>query len=221
MKIKSIVAFFQQFYNMPLILKETTDQASIACWETTEDLLFFEGYLSYRSTASNPLRKIQQMSARMALFQLDAEFPFTSVQEDQNRKPILKDGSLEFSLTHTRKMAAAILSSSHIVGIDVERIDPRVLRIASKFLHPDELRGLSVDEEERVSQLTLMWAIKETVFKCFGKSAIDFSHDIRISEISFNDACSKIDFLPLGIENANVPFKRIGDHWLAYMAWKK
>jgi phosphopantetheinyl transferase len=221
MKIKSIVAFFQQFYNMPLILKETNDQASFACWETTEDLMFFEDQLPYRSTANNPLRKLQQMSARMALFQLDPAFPFGCVSEHQNGKPILKDGALEFSLTHTRKMAAAILSSSHIVGIDIERIDPRVLRIESKFLHPQEILRLAADEEERVLELTLLWTIKETVYKCFGRNAVDFSHDIFIKGISADQGFATIDFLPLKIENSIVSFKRVADHWLAYMAWEK
>ncbi|NBT14970.1 MAG: 4'-phosphopantetheinyl transferase superfamily protein [Chitinophagia bacterium] len=221
MKIVSIVAFFQQFYNMPLILKETSDKASFACWETTEDLLFFEDKLPYRSTAANPQRKIQQMSARMALFQLDPAFPFSSVQMETNRKPALKDRSLEFSLTHTRKMAAAILSSSHKVGIDVEKIDPRVLKIESKFLHPYEREGLPADQQERVSELTLMWTIKETVFKCFGKSAVDFSHDILIKSILHEHALAKIDFMPLDIENATVCFKRVADHWLSHMSWEK
>ena len=206
---------------MPLILKETTDQASYACWETTEDLLFFEENLSYRSPANNPQRKIQQMSARMALFQLDTQFPFTNVQENQNGKPILKDGSLEFSLTHSRKIAAAILSSSYKVGIDVEKIDPRVLRVEHKFLNPEELKRVSDDQEKRVSEITLMWTIKETVFKCFGKNAVDFSDDILIKGISPDHAIAIIDFLPLRIENATVYFKRIADHWLSYMSWEK
>lgn len=217
----SIVAFFQQFYNMPLILKETNDKASFACWETTEDLLFFEENLPYRSTVANPQKKVQQMSARMALFQLDPAFPFSSVQMETNKKPELADRSLEFSLTHSREMAAAILSSSHKVGIDVEKIDPRVLRIESKFLHPHELKGLFADEQERVSELTLMWSIKETVFKCFGKSAVDFSHDILIKKVLHEHSMAKIDFLPLGIEDATVYFKRVADHWLAHMSWEK
>jgi len=206
---------------MPLILKETNDQASIACWETTEDLLFFEEQLPYRSSAANEQRKVQQMSARMALFQLDPKFPFSSVLMANNRKPELEDRSMEFSLTHTQKMAAAILSSSHKVGIDVENIDPRVLKIENKFLHPDEIKGLSFDEKERVSELTLMWTIKETVFKCFGRSAIDFSHDILVKEISHDHGIAKIDFLPLGIENAIVYYKKLAGHWLSYMLWEK
>jgi hypothetical protein len=32
---------------------------------------------------------------------------------------------------------------------------------------------------------------------------------------------AKIDFMPLGIENATVCFKRVADHWLSHMSWEK
>ena len=206
---------------MPLILKETYGQAQFSCWEIVEDLPFFEKNISYRSDATHLQRKIEQMSARMALCQLDPYFPFEKVLKQPGKKPRLDAGIPDFSLTHTRKFAAAILSSTASVGIDIEKIDPRVLKVESRFLGHEEYKLLPQHLEQRISWLTLFWSIKETVFKCFGQSAVDFSSDILVNSIDEKDAKARIRFLPFGIDEHEVYFKQIGDHWLSYMFLKK
>lgn len=205
---------------MPLILKETHDLAQFSCWEIVEDLSFFENNIPYRSGASHMHKKIEQMSARMALYQLDPYFPFEKVLKKPGSKPRLEGGIPDFSLTHTPKFAAAILSDTVSVGIDIEKIAPRVLKVETRFLDPEECMLLPQHQEERISRLTLLWSIKETVFKCFGKSAVDFSRDIRINYIDEYEAKARIKFLPFGTDEQEVFFRQIGDHWLSYMFLK-
>jgi 4'-phosphopantetheinyl transferase len=206
---------------MPLIFKELKENHALACWKHTEDTAFFEGRISYRSTSSHPDKIKQQLSSRMALFSLDPSFPFELVNHPANGKPFLPSRATEFSLTHTNCMSGAILSRKHAVGIDLERISDRVLNLKSRFLHAEELLMLEKEDMDQISLSTLFWSIKETVFKCFGKTAIDFSNDIRIVSIEKDLSMANIVFHALNDKEHHVFCHKIDDHWLTYMLWEK
>jgi phosphopantetheinyl transferase len=206
---------------MPLIFKEVNNSHSIACWKHTEDISFFEEKMSYRSNASHPERKKQQLSSRMAIFELDSHFPFDQVEHFNNGKPILKSSAIAFSLTHAKEIAGAIISQNGQVGIDIEKISDRVLKIEQKFLHREELALLPINKPERVRLATLLWTVKETVYKCFGISAVDFSHDICIKSIDKDLTSITIDFKPLQITGSKVFCHLIEEHWLSYMIHTK
>jgi phosphopantetheinyl transferase len=206
---------------MPLIFKQLNNNYSISCWRHTEDIAFFEKKMSYRSNASHPERKKQQLSSRMAINELDPYFPFDQVVQNDNGKPYLISSGISFSLTHSKEMAGAIISENHEVGIDIEKISDRVLKVEKKFLHPYEILMLPEEKTERIRLLTLMWSVKETVFKCFGLPAIDFSDHIRINTIGRDYTEIKIDFKPLEICGASVFCRFIEEHWLTYMVYKK
>lgn len=88
-----------------------------------------------------------------------------------------------FSISHCGNFAAAIVSSSQRVGIDIELITPRVEKIKHKFLHPNELTEWKIDELndlKRIETLTLLWSCKEAMFKWWGRGDVDFSEVMRI-----------------------------------------
>jgi phosphopantetheinyl transferase len=206
---------------MPLIFKEVNNNHSIACWKHTEDISFFEEKMSYRSNASHPERKKQQLSSRMAIFELDSHFPFDQVDHANNGKPILKSSATAFSLTHTKEIAGAIISQNGQVGIDIEKISDRILKIEQKFLNPEELALLPSDKIERVRLVTLLWTVKETVYKCFGSRAVDFSNDICINTMDKDFSSITIDFKPLHITGSKVFCHLIEEHWMTYMIHTK
>ena len=65
--------------------------------EIAEDIAFFESFLSFRSTASNPEKIKQQLAARMILHSIDSNFPFADVEVLKGGKPVLKNNALKFS----------------------------------------------------------------------------------------------------------------------------
>lgn len=205
---------------MPLILREDHQDFALACWETREDLAFFEQHLLYRSQATHTDRKRQQFSSRMALKQLLPEFPFDQVVREGEGKPRLLNEEYDFSLTHTQQYSAAIISGTHMVGVDMERIDARLLKVEKRFLHAEEYQLLPDDSEQRIIILTLCWSIKETVFKCFGRSAVDFAGDIRIHAINVDLTLADIEFIPFQ-SRQTVFCKKVADHWLTALAAQK
>jgi 4'-phosphopantetheinyl transferase len=174
---------------MPMVFNNEHDGCCTGLWEIAEDIPFFESFLSFRSTASNPEKIKQQLAARMILHSIDSNFPFADVEVLKGGKPVLKNNALKFSLSHCNGYAAAIVSSKAEVGIDIEPIHERVLKIEKKFLHPTELTQLDqFDYAQRVEYATLFWTLKEAMYKWWGRGSVDFSNDMVINAFDINQS---------------------------------
>ncbi|GAA4316109.1 hypothetical protein GCM10023143_27850 [Compostibacter hankyongensis] len=75
-------------------------------------------------------------------------------------------------------MAAAIVSTGHRAGIDLEHIDDRAWRVRHRFLNAAELEACPGDHGR--AYLTLCWCAKEAVYKWHGDGGISFREHIRL-----------------------------------------
>jgi phosphopantetheinyl transferase len=203
---------------MPLVRSIHNADISLGLWEITEEHSFFEQAIPYRAIASNPGQQLQQLASRMVLNVLQPSFPFDQIQLNPAGKPSLPEGMPQFSISHTKGFAAGIISAEAQVGIDIESISPRVLKIEKKFLNPHEFALLArFSEQDRIVFASLFWSIKETVYKCWGNGGVDFSEQIRIQSFALQDhGTAAIQF---GQSTAvhTVHYFREGDLWLSYM----
>ena len=173
---------------MPLVYIKKSDAFQLGLWKIEEDIPFFESAINYRSNATNQEKAKQQLAARMALQKLHGNFPFHQVEILDGGKPVLKNNESKFSLSHCNGFSAAIISDKNEVGIDIELIHDRVLKVEKKFLNNHELNLLdSVGAHHRVVYSTLFWSLKETMYKWWGKGSVDFSSEIQITEFDAND----------------------------------
>jgi phosphopantetheinyl transferase len=202
---------------MPLVRSIHNAEISLGLWEITEDHSFFEQASAYRAIASNPGQQLQQLASRIVLKVLQPSFPFDQIQLNPAGKPFLHS-EIQFSISHTRGFAAAIISPETPVGIDIEFISPRVLKVEKKFLNHQEFGLLApLSEQERIVFSSLFWSIKETVYKCWGNGGVDFAEQIRIQSFALQDhGTASIQF---GQSTAmhTVHYLREGDLWLSYM----
>ena len=202
---------------MPLVRSIHNADISLGLWEITEEPLFFENAIPYRAIASNPGQHLQKLASRMVLHVLEPSFPFDQIQLNPAGKPFLPEGN-QFSISHTKGFAAGIISAEIPVGIDIEFITPRVLKIEKKFLNPQEYALLDpLSEQDRIIFASLFWSIKETVFKCWGNGGVDFAEQIRIQSFSLHDqGIAAVQFGHAGAVHA-LHYQREGDLWLTYM----
>lgn len=207
---------------MPLVEKISNADFGVLVWEITEAEVFFHERISYRSKLKNPSKTLQQLASRYLLELLHPSFPFQQVIRSNSGKLVLKDSISDFSITHTAQFAAAIISGSFKVGIDVEKIDARVLKVERKFLHQNELNWLStLGVDSRVKLTTLCWTVKEAVFKWWGAGGVDFANHIQIHYPGTEDHGSiSVEFTKSSLMTLQVHFKLIGGHWLAYIIAK-
>ena len=202
---------------MPLVRSIQNAEISLGLWEIIEDSSFFEQANPYRAKASNPGQQLQQLASRMVLTVLQPSFPFDQIQLTPAGKPFLPEG-MQFSISHTRGFAAGIISAETPVGIDIEFISPRVLKVEKKFLNPQEYALLApLSEQDRIVFSSLFWSIKETVYKCWGIGGVDFSEHIRIQSFALhNHGTAAIQF-GQSTTVYTVNYLREGDLWMSYM----
>ena len=204
---------------MPLVYQQEEDAFRLGLWKIEEDIPFFESAIPYRSNAVNQERAKQQLAARMALESVHRNFPFNQVRIVEGGKPVLKNNASKFSLSHCNGFSAAIVSDKNEVGIDIEPIHDRVLKVEKKFLNEHELDLLaSTGAAHRVVYSTLFWSLKEAMFKWWGRGGVDFSRDIEIVEFNADDvgsALMKFAKMPDVIFEAN--YIRYENIWMSLL----
>jgi phosphopantetheinyl transferase len=155
----------------------------LGIWHITETEDFFLREVQLGREITHPHKRLQHLAGRFLLPALFPDFPESSIRIADTRKPYLPDEAYHFSISHCGDFAAAIVSSRSRVGIDIEIITPRVVKIKHKFLHPEELAALGATALPAIPLLTLLWSMKEAMFKWWGSGEVDFSEHLRILTI--------------------------------------
>jgi 4'-phosphopantetheinyl transferase len=132
-------------------------------------------------------------------------------------KPNLKDGK-HISISHSYDYSAIIISNE-ITGIDLELCKEKVLKIAPRFMDTSHLEELS--EEDKIRKATVIWGVKESVFKIKNKKGISFPDHIFESPFGLEDGkCKATLRFNDEIESYKVYFESIQEYVLVY-AFKK
>jgi 4'-phosphopantetheinyl transferase len=147
---------------------------------TMDDYLFLlnetesERYHSFSSTK----RKYEFLSTRILK---EHFFPNTTILYTKDGAPFIK-GIPHISISHSKNFSAIAYSSTHVLGLDIEPISSKALRLSSKFLNDNEIALLDVNDE-----LTMVraWSCKEALLKLTRRKGIIFKRDLLIND--FND----------------------------------
>ncbi|MEO8515385.1 MAG: 4'-phosphopantetheinyl transferase superfamily protein [Flavobacterium sp.] len=126
---------------------------------------------------------------------------------DQTGKPFLKDGK-HISISHSHEFSAIVLSDENI-GIDLELVKEKVLRIAPRFMDISHLEGLS--ETDQMRKATIVWGIKEAIFKVKNEIGISFPDHIFESPfvLTDNKCTAELNFNDIN-HHYNITFEEIG-----------
>ena len=102
-----------------------------------------------------------------------AEFGYTDADlfYDENGKPHLKDGK-HISITHSFIFSAVVVSDKE-VGIDIEKQREKISIIAQKFVEY-EFEYLDKTATDYINKLTVIWCIKESLYKLFATPGLSF-----------------------------------------------
>jgi 4'-phosphopantetheinyl transferase len=128
-------------------------------------------------------------------------------------KPFLKDGK-HISISHSNLFSVIVVSNQN-VGIDLEIVKDKVLRIASRFMDISHLDDLS--REEQLIKATIIWGIKEAIFKLKNEIGISFPDHIFESPFSLDDKKSKATLrFNNQVESFRIFFETIENYVLVY-----
>ena len=186
---------------MPLFYQHTINQTTkLGIWKIEEDENFFLQKVPLQQSITHPHKRLQHLAGRYLLQYLFPDFPYNEIIIADTRKPYLPNEQYHFSISHCGNYAAAIVSSTHRVGIDIEIPSEKVQRIAHKFIHTNEqqwmekfpVSGLqfpvnnSITEQLQTTNYklqTILWSSKEAIFKWYSLGGVDFKEHMQLNGI--------------------------------------
>ncbi|RED46643.1 4'-phosphopantetheinyl transferase superfamily protein [Winogradskyella eximia] len=114
------------------------------------------------------------------------EFGYTDqdLYYDDNGKPHLKDGK-HISITHSFTFSGVVVSDKP-VGIDIEKQREKIGVIAHKFVDY-EYNYLKPTDEDYINRLTVIWGIKESLYKLFAVPGMLFKEHFLVIPFMMKD----------------------------------
>lgn len=177
---------------MPLVYQQNINATNkIAVWHIRETEDFFLSTVPVQREIRHWHKRLQHLAGRLLLKELYPEFPVELIQVADTKKPFLENEPFHFSISHCGDYAAAIVSKTHRVGVDVELLNEKIGQVQHKFTDDEELKIFAWRPSGNIQYsiiniqcLTLCWSIKESVFKWWGNGQVDFKRDIVIRSIT-------------------------------------
>lgn len=166
-------------------------------WDVTESLedLFAQVILGDRSrlrlsNTKSDLHKRGFLCVRMLL--QEAGYSDLELFYDEFGKPHLKDGK-HISISHSHECAVIIISD-RLAGIDLELRRDKILRLADRFNDNSHLD--QSDIEKFIREITIIWGVKEAIFKIRNEPGISFLNDIIVApfDLSLKTGTARLIF---------------------------
>lgn len=170
---------------MGLFFQQNIDAFTrLAIWKIEEDLSFFQQQVPTKGDITHPQKMLQHLAGRFLLPFLFPDFPNREIVVADTRKPYLPNEEYHFSISHSGNYAAAIVSKTHRVGIDIELFAEKIRRIEHKYLAPKEQALIQKNGISDLPLLAACWSLKEAVFKWWSYGNLSFKQNIRIQNLA-------------------------------------
>lgn len=164
-------------------------QTHVKIWEITES---FDALLAPLTLRDSSLQRVEAMKSDLhrrgflSVRHLLREFGYTDQDlfYDAHGKPHLKDGTY-ISITHSFTFSGVIVGDSQ-VGIDIEKQRDKIAIIARKFVDY-EFKYLKEEDPEYIKKLTVIWCIKESLYKLFATPGMLFREHFLVIPFMLED----------------------------------
>ncbi len=176
---------------MPLTTKIHHDaETYVGLWTVTETQEQLKKNLYLSESEEKALQNFSQKKAMewlagrnliKSLMHDDVPYKLAIIK-NASGKPYIENSDACVSISHSHEKVASIVSSNHLVGIDVQRISPKIDKIAHKFLSPKELHQADTSSSPLLAK-HIYWGAKECAFKCYGLGSVIFIDHILLDPI--------------------------------------
>lgn len=168
--------------------------AKLYLWKITEDLTVLKSQIKLKNSSIARLESMKSeshqkgfLAVRMLLQHND--YDDFDLYYDAFGKPHIKPQGcfikdVEISISHSNDFSAIVISQEK-VGLDLEQLKGKALKIAPRFMDVSHLENLS--EEEKIKKATVVWGIKESIFKIKNEQGISFPNHIFEDDFSIKD----------------------------------
>jgi len=163
-------------------------------WKITED---FDTLFNQVRLKPSALERLQSMKSEshqkgfLAVRMLLQHNDYTDFDlfYDEFGKPHIKPQGcsikdVEISISHSNDFSAIVISEQK-VGLDLEQLKEKIVKIAPRFMNVSHLEGLS--DDEKIKKATVVWGIKESIFKIKNEKGISFPKHIFEDDFAMVD----------------------------------
>ncbi|WP_245896321.1 4'-phosphopantetheinyl transferase family protein [Flavobacterium sediminis] len=142
-----------------IVINETT---TAYFWEITEDFNVLFRQVTLKDISLARLEKMKSeshqkgfLAVRMLLQHIG--YSDFDLYYDEFGKPHLKNTKeeLHISISHSFDFSSICISKSKPIGIDIEIVKPKILKIAPRFMDISHLKDLS--EPDKIRKATIIW----------------------------------------------------------------
>ena len=180
-------------------------------WHITEDVTSLFRAVSLRDTSLFRLEGMKSeehqkgfLAVRMLLQHLG--YTDYDLTYDEAGKPHLNDGK-HISISHSHEFSC-ICISDELMGIDLEKLKEKTLKIAPRFMEVKHLENLSTLEQ--IEKSTVIWGVKESIFKIKNEKGISFPEHIFEAEFDLKEGkCEAELHFNNQIENFQIQFYNV------------
>ena len=180
-------------------------------WHITEDVTSLFRAVSLRDTSLFRLEGMKSeehqkgfLAVRMLLQHLG--YTDYDLTYDEAGKPHLSDGK-HISISHSHEFSCICISNK-LMGIDLEKLKEKTLKIAPRFMEVKHLENLSTLEQ--IEKSTVIWGVKESIFKIKNEKGISFPEHIFEAEFDLKEGkCEAELHFNNQIENFQIQFYNV------------
>jgi phosphopantetheinyl transferase len=197
-----------------------SNNTKLYLWKITEELDFFLNEVRLKDASKTRLENMKSeshqkgfLAVRMLLQHLD--YTDFDLYYDALGKPHIKPQGcsikdVHISISHSHEFSAIAISDENI-GLDVEKLKEKTLKIAPRFMDISHLDNLS--NEDKIKKATVIWGIKESIFKVKNEVGISFPDHISETPFALEDkkATATLKFNNKE-ENFKIQFDSIEDY---------
>lgn len=182
---------------MPLLKTETLSESKIwGIWKLSEpieeifslvDMLQEDmGHLEIK----HPHKKMEWAGSRILAKNLCQimEWAYPGISKDEYGKPYFNDWSLGISVSHKFPYVIVMLDKYEDVGIDIENVDEKILRLAHKFINDTESKWA-----ESAFDISVVWAAKEALYKLHGRRKVNFKEQLFVEKLEGDELSGKLN----------------------------
>lgn len=191
---------------MPLFKNIKENNCLISIWRLSESLDYLKKKINSGDIKkiTNIKRQKEILATRMLLKDM---IPNIGITYNKYGAPIVKNGKF-ISISHS-KLFITIILSSRKVGIDIQEMNYKALKVASKFIDLNTHKAITKEKA------TLIWSCKEALFKRYQKGSVNFLNDIKIKPFEIKEKGEiKADFKN---QEFTLFYRKLQKHFLVYV----
>jgi len=168
--------------------KQVNKNVLILVWKIVEEVEYLKSEIYeqlnlddkyYFENINNIRRRKEWLIVRILLKQKLENYE--CILYDFNNKPYLKSG-IKISISNSVDFVGIILSSNQEVAIDIEQISERSEKIKHKFMSKNEIKNIDISDINL--WYTILWSVKETLYKMYGEKNLIFNKNIIIQKFN-------------------------------------